>query len=353
MKKKSYVLLEDKKLRSFIKKKLKSRGRTLIGRKIQPMTKWEKYRFMLAIFVFSFMGTSGVLSYINKPETEHQVSIEVSIGYISFALAWMCLYSFAQLRRSKSPKLSEHRDKWFWENGRKLILSLSSVAAFSLLAITLFKWGNYGIRSTSLVSMIFFSISFFIFLLILKNPTLFFSKALTFLGNIAVFTSGFLWVILVIWATLKMPFGIYMLPLLLYAVIRYYLPTFTALFFLAFHKPRVGLIQRFCLKVIHPKTLLRAFKSTPELFEERSKALKIIADLEQKADFGTQLALMEYLNEKYEATNGKKSNILETSIGLLLALMLFIIASIGEGFFQDIMYEPAKKYLCESYNKLC
>ncbi|MCB0525023.1 MAG: hypothetical protein H6576_05575 [Lewinellaceae bacterium] len=112
------------------------------------------------------------------------------------------------------------------------------------------------------------------------------------------------------------------------------------------NKPEINPIRFATLSVIEPHKILNEFRSHYEKLNDQIKAIAIFKKLEKKREFGVQLALADILSKKY-SNNDKKY------AGYIIALSLFVLGAIGEGFFQDLLYNPLKSFLCKYFESFC
>jgi hypothetical protein len=106
-------------------------------------------------------------------------------------------------------------------------------------------------------------------------------------------------------------------------------------------------LQYAVVHFVSPDRLLFALRTHSQVIESEIKALGIIERLESQQDYGTQIALLEYLTKRHQLRTGAVGS-------LLIVLLIFVLGAIGEAFFQDLLYEPLlKPFLCKFNTSFC
>ena len=224
---------------------------------------------------------------------------------------------------------------WKEEKARILIRSLgvlpillgafylnTNLEAKFFVITTLFSYLTYGI----------------IVIYIRKNISYLKDETLTGLGSAMYYISNFTLAYFYIAKYLipKSPSWVYFVLILIMLV--YYL--------FKSQQKRLNTVQETLINTIEPKILLHELKPDWKKFKDRVKAMKLLKDLNRNKRYGVRKALVEELTKN-------ESNKSDSLKGFIIAFILFLITSIGEGLAQDMFNDDIKKALCDWVGIYC
>lgn len=300
---------------------------------------WQLYHKLMFIFGF---GSILLILVIFGAMAQNKKGIYI-ICLISFFFSslFVTLTCFIAIR--KGPSDEKKLGIWKWKMGKNL-MSLKFVSfLFFLLTIilTLFQQEVeypimiYGIILLLFMMMLFYAIVYHI----LNHPHKITNGILTGIGSI-----GFIGILLspVILFIETQKFSIYFFLIIFFVII-----VLIKFVDQINRKDFLNPVQYAVLSYIEPDKLFAAFKERYQSIRNRIKALVIIKKLEDKGEYG----IKKYLGEILVKENTSYTKFLWS---FFISFIFFIFASVGEGFWQDLLYDPfLKPFLCKFIKILC
>ncbi|MEM9547143.1 MAG: hypothetical protein AAGA77_14275 [Bacteroidota bacterium] len=241
------------------------------------------------------------------------------------------------------PRDEREKDKWLWVQGRKLYF-LKNLIVVLVIIIGLFLLLDYETFSKTdyfqFLPYILFAIGcellanlFVVF--IYKNPKLLMSGVFTGIGS-AFKVIGVLSGTLLLFGLIlrnKNILTLLILFLLLPNFVRY-----IKWLLGPYRREQLNTIQESVVKFVNPSKFLGVLRSELKIIKDKSEAIELLQKLKKKKKYGVEVALLEELTILH--TNKR-----HWIITFLIGLSIFILGAIGEGFFQDIIYEPLKNLM--------
>jgi hypothetical protein len=344
---------ERKHIQQYVARSLKKRKATLASNE-NSRERYKKTAFfwsVIAVMSAFVMGAAATEEY----------KAGNTINAIRTLFPTVCYYLGARafiLKSSKGPTDENEKDIWLWDNGRKWWMLCLTAFTFAIVALS-WPVGDYLPHTPITYFLLWFAwLSIFMagasVFLIIWRPQLFLSSTL---GSIASSSwiggvSAGLFTFLRGWQGLKLSsseyemFGDFFLVIVgLYGTLFMLLSIFRN--FKSFKKGNIlNPLQYSVIRFVRPEKILTALRDASQKVCDQINALEIIKDLDERRDYGTKVALLEYLAKEQKSFSKKMT--------ILFSLMAFIISSVGAVFFQDLIYHTfAKSYLCEYFNILC
>lgn len=262
-------------------------------------------------------------------------SIVPSINLFSiFFVALILMVNYSNM-----PKEKEKVDKWLWKKGQRRAILLLLIFLLQALA-QLFDGSIFGVHKYYVsVSYLAFAVFFGSVLTIVLHPKLFFSKTINSIGMISFFLFiGYMPIRLIILMGIELNNFIFLwsLPAIFLLII-------------GFKSIPISVVQIAAIQIIEPDRLFSHLRSEHQIIQDQYEALQIRSKLEKEISLGIKTELIKLYAKEY---NEKNKNF--WLIGLAASLSVFILSSVGEAFFQDILYgnfiRPA---LCNIFSVLC
>jgi hypothetical protein len=280
------------------------------------------------------------------------LTIKNSAERISLALftnAFLLMYAAGKIRSSEPPNDEKKKDQWLWEQQRSYFLCYSMAITFFTLGLPFYSDINRAVSFTFAIGWVGYFLYALTILLVLWKPRFFLSN---FLGGIGSGGKVFFGVALIIFMFaaivsskdfISIAFAVFFCQLQLKSLVPWVAGAIKKI------TPRreLNLVQIAVTEIIQPERLLQALRLHSEIIRDRIKALEIIAGLEEANSYGVKIALAEILAKE----NSSKVLIL---LAMLTSLLLFILAAVGEAFFQDLLYDSLlKPLLCKFNTSFC
>lgn len=335
MKNKFKIKSLEKSVKEFLDKR-----KTKIESKKYYSGKWKTYYYLSPILVgFALIRLIGLILVFEELDYDN-IDLLKELSYLFGAIA---INRISYNIQKKPPSFDKNDyDKWYWRRGRNILFFgglLFLVIGGNLLIRPIVE---SSIKSSLTIAC---AISLFTFIicimLIVKKPIRILNSTILNLGNASIYLVFIFTPLIYIIYGIKTEYSII-------AFIGFFLLIYASI--IIFHtikrKPEISPIRHVILNIVEPYKILNEFRSQYQKLNDQIKALKIIKKLKQKRKFGVQLALTNILSEKY-ANNNKNYT------GYIIALLIFILGAIGEGFFQDLIYQPIKSLLCKYIESFC
>lgn len=265
-------------------------------------------------------------------------SINLSVPILHF-LTILGLAGILIINASNPPKEKGKVEKWLWEKGQKRTI----IIAFIFLLQTLTQLLDEGVFGTH---RYYVAITYFAFLIylccvlsIVINPKMFFSKIINLIGTMSfVIFIGYLPIRLIILFGIKLNDSVFL----------WMIPAIIFLFWV-FNYYKINIVQLSAIQIINPDKLFSNLRSTHRVLKDQYNALQIKADLEKDISLGVKTELIKLYASEYNEKNKKP-----WLVAIIISLSIFILSSLGEAFFQDILYESfIKPTLCNLFSILC
>ena len=275
-------------------------------------------------------------------------SLLSSLGFILRPIAFFIWSLDARALRKGPPNEEKERDIWLWKVRRNsfILLSLTFTLFFaSLLLSGLERPGNSISNFFLIMGWVSYIIMALVVLLVHWKPQLFLSKFLNqlFMGSILVVAISLLPVFF--FRSWNITF---LLETLVGGTVVIISLVLIATWIVNLTPNRIlNPLQYGVVHFVTPDRLLYALRTHSQLIESEIKALGIIERLESQQDYGTQIALLEYLTKRHQPRTGAVGS-------LLIVILIFVLGAIGEAFFQDLLYDLLlKPILCHMVTTFC
>lgn len=300
---------------------------------------WHLYH--KTMFISGISALLILLAFFGAVRQKSNLLDLLAISTLFFAAFFVSITCYVGSRIGPSDE--KKLDFWKWKKGKTLMSLQFTCYVFFILTIlsSLAMQGvQYPIMSYALILLYLMGLIYYVVVYyILKNPIEITNGILTGIGSI-----GFI--------------GIFIFPIIFFIEVRQFsFFIFLALILIVIMGVKIYLqirerdflnpVQYTVLKYIEPSRLFETFKESYNEIRNRIKALKILRKLDSKGDYGVKKALVEVIVK--ENTSSRKFGF--TVLG---GFLFFILTSIGEGFWQDLLYEPyLKPFLCTIHENFC
>lgn len=326
----SLILLSQK-----VKSKLKERN------KIAKNAYGDRLSYRLwmwgNIHISIFFGSAGIASTIKTGDILGSMHFFLlSIGMIIQSRIWVSM-------RKSPPSSKKEFDVWVRKNYGRQVLYWG-IFYFLLAIANIFSKDTFG-DFQILGVLSYFSFVIFIGCVfgVVINPKLFVSGFVGGIGTVTYNIFMFLMPIRIAVEILvpfnnvvKIPQGFtYLLILLL---VTLFIPIFKNL-------KEVGLnkVQSYSLLVVGLDRLVAAIRPYEKLLKDKYQALSIKLGLDDELSYGVKEELIKLYVEENKSKTEKF-----WIVTFLVAIMTFVLTSLGQSFLEDVLYNPfIKPFLCE------
>jgi hypothetical protein len=244
------------------------------------------------------------------------------------------------------------RDLRFWKTAQIRSLSrfflVTSVSVVAILYgdITA-KWGLSKLIYAYITCYLVFAASIAVIYCV---PSLIFSRFLGFVGSFCFCASYLTFYLMIVLFIFKVEPGNVLTPIATIALLIVAIPSHLNPLSMIKHlvggllkRKGLNLLQDEVLSMVHPSRIMEIIREKDQIFRDRLKALQIKLRTEEGITEGVKIELIKLYLEERENINGR-----HLAIFLLFAsLIYFALGAVGEGFVQDLIYEPIKPYLCQ------
>lgn len=284
-----------------------------------------------------FLGTAGVTSLVKIGDISRGISfLLMSLGMFFQSRIWASL-------RKMPPTSKKEFDLWVRKDYKKQVLYWGVFYFLLAVANSLSKdiFGEFQILGVLSYT------SFFVFIGcvfgVVINPKLFTSGFVGGVGTVTYYIFAFLMPVRIAIEVL-VPFNrVVQIPqsftyLFVLLLILLFVPVLNRLKDKGLNK-----VQSYSILAVNPDRLIAAIRPYEKLLKDKYQALSVKLDLDSELSYGVKEELIKLYVEENKSKTEKF-----WMVTFLVAVITFVITSLGQSFLEDVLYTPfIKPFLCE------
>ena len=289
-----------------------------------------------------FLGTAGVASLVKIGDISRGISfLLMSLGMFFQSRIWASL-------RKTPPSSKKEFDLWVRKDYKKQVLYWGVFYLLLAIANSLSKdtFGNF--QMLGVLSYTSFVVFIGCVFGVVINPKLFISGFVGGVGTVTYYIFTFLMPVRVAIEVL-VPFSrVIQIPqsftyLFILLLIVLFVPILNKLKDKGLNK-----VQSYSLLAVSPDRLIAAIRPYEKLLKDKYQALSVKLNLDSELSYGVKEELIKLYAEENKSKTEKF-----WIVTFLVAIVTFVVTSLGQSFLEDVLYNPFIKPLLCSFSQSC